>query len=239
MANASERQDRKATASESDVESVNESPLKQIAAIIQTSKLSESNTDETDSEKMSEELQRMADKPPIKTPVCYSVNQIELLQTLGIFTFGSQYETDEFLQKVINLMDTTITNRLPTPWREKFRSLGLDQHDFLYMHERLVIPKTLRPIIMRSLRYGHPGRDSMLATLSNVWWPRLHRGVVTIARSCSQCRESGKNNITILTQNQVIKLPACQRRNFEIAIDFGGTFQKVINARKYLLNEID
>ena len=92
---------------------------------------------------------------------------------------------------------------------EKFRSLILDQHDFLYLDERLVIPKTLRPIIMRSLHYGHPGRDSMLATLSNVWWPRLHREVVAIARSCPQCRESGTNIKTILTQKQIGKLPKC------------------------------
>ena len=191
---------------------------------------------------MSEELQRMADKPPIKTPVCYSMNQIEVLQTLGNVTFASQYETDEFLQKIINLMkkpDSTKINRLPKPWREKFRSLSLDQHDFLYMDERLVIPKTLRPIIMRSLHYGHPGRDSMLATLSNVWWPQLHREVVAIARSCPLCREPGKNIKTILTQKQIGKLPKCVENNQEIAIDFARPFQNAINARKYLLVPVD
>ena len=78
-----------------------------------------------------------------------------------------------------------------------------DQHDFLYMDERLIIPKVLRPIIKRSLHYGHPGRDSMLAIVSNVWWPRLHREVVAIARTCPQCSEIGKNIKPLLTLKQV------------------------------------
>ena len=52
-------------------------------------------------------------------------------------------------------------------------------------------------------------RDLMLATLSNVWWPRLHQEVVAIARSCPQCRESGKNIKFTPTQKEIGKLPKC------------------------------
>ena len=176
--------------------------------------------------------------PPIKSPICYSINQIEVLQQLGNHTFAAQYESDEFMQKIIGLLkrpDSTKINRLPTPWREKYKCLSLDANDFVYMDERLVIPKTLRPIIMRSRHYGHPGRDAMLATISNVWWPRLHREVVTIARECPQCKESGKNIKTILSQKQIGKLPESKECNQEIAIDFAGPFQNAINAKKYLL----
>ena len=34
---------------------------------------------------------------------------------------------------------------------------------------------------MISLHYGHPGRDSMSATVSNIWWPKLHREVASQA----------------------------------------------------------
>ena len=142
----------------------NKQPLKQIAAVIQTSQLSESNSDASDSENMSEELMRMADQPPIKTPVCYSVTQLRIFYT---FTFASKNEIDELLQKIILLLkkpDSTKINRLPTPWRNKFRCLSLDQHDFIYMDERLVISKTLGPLVIRSLQHGHPARDAMLAT---------------------------------------------------------------------------
>ena len=43
------------------------------------------------------------------------------------------------------------------------------QERFVYLDERLVIPKALPPIIMRSSHYDHPGCDGMLATISNVW----------------------------------------------------------------------
>ena len=44
-----------------------------------------------------------ADKPPLKTPICYSINQIEILQNLGNCTFAAQFEAENFLQKVIAL----------------------------------------------------------------------------------------------------------------------------------------
>ena len=120
---------------------------------------------------MSDQLINDANKPPIKTLQCYSINQLEVLQSLGNFTFVSQYMSDEFLQKVhglITLQDSIKRNRLPFPWREKFRCLTLEEHNFLYMEERLVILKLLCPFILRSLHYGHPRRDSMLAKVSNV-----------------------------------------------------------------------
>ena len=75
------------------------------------------------------------------------------------------------------------------------------------MDQRLVIPKLLRLIIMRSLYYGHPGRDNTLATVSNVWWLRLHREVVGIAKACQQCQVPGKN---IKPLKEKIKQESCQ-----------------------------
>ena len=133
-----------------------------------------------------------------------------ILQTLGNYTFASQNEIDELIQKIVTSIqkpDSTKINRLPTPWREKLRCLSLDQNKFMYMDERLVIPKALRPIIIRSLHYGHPGRDTMLATVSNIWSPRLHREVVSLAKNFPQCQDSGKSPKPILTQKQSGKLP--------------------------------
>ena len=82
------------------------------------------------------------------------------------------------------------------------------------MDERLVVSKVLRQIILRSLHYGHPGRDSMLSTVSNVWWPRLHPNVVGIAGTCPQCRTAGKIIKALLKQNQIGELPKCKEANF-------------------------
>ena len=196
----------------------------------------------SDSDSYETSTTAFADKPRIKTPVCGSINQVEVLQNLGNYTFAAQFEADDFLQKVITLLkrpDETKINRLPAPWREKFKCFSLDSNDFLYLYERLVILKVLHPIILRSLHYRHPGRDSMLATVSNVWWHRLHREAVGIAQTCQQCKTAGKNIKPILRQSQVGKIPVSTEKNQEIAIDFAGPFQNAINARKYLLVSID
>ena len=116
----------------SDAANVNKQTLNEIATIIKTSQSSEA---EEASETMTEEFRHAANQPPLKVPMCYSVNQIEVLQTLGNFTFDSQYETDENMQSIVALLkepDSTKINRLPTPWREKSRYLSLDPNDFLY-----------------------------------------------------------------------------------------------------------
>ena len=106
------------------------------------------------------------------------------------------------------------------------------------MDEKLVIPNLLRPIILRSVHYGHPGRGSMLATVANVWWPRLHREVVGIAQTCQQCKTAGKNIKPLLRHRQIGKLPRCTEINQEIAIAFARPFQNAVGAKKYLLVSI-
>ena len=201
-----------------------------------------SDNNETNAQEWATEITSTANKPPIKAPICYSVNQIEVLQTLGNFTFAANYEADDFLQKIAALVkhpEAAKINRLPAPWREKFRSFSIDANNYLYMDERLVIPKALKTIIIRSLHYGHPGRDAMLAVVSNVWWPRLHREVIGIARACPQCQQAGKNIKPLMRQKEIGKLPRATEHNQEIAIDFAGPFQNAISARKYLLVSID
>ena len=74
----------------------------------------------------------------------------------------ANYEADKNLQKVINLVKTQEggkISRLPSPWRENFNSLSVDQRNFLYMDNRLVYPSISRAAILSSLHYGHPECD--------------------------------------------------------------------------------
>ena len=61
------------------------------------------------------------------------------------------------------------------------------------MDNGLVIPQAMKPKIMCSLHYGHPGWDAMLAMIEDIWWPRIYREVIDQARLCEQCLQSGKN----------------------------------------------
>ena len=154
----------------------------------------------------------------------------------------ANYDADEIIQRVIALVknhNKTGISRSPSPWRVKFQSFFVKEKDFLYTDNRLVIPQSLRSMIMCSLRFGHPGRDSMLSMTGDIWWLRIHREVVDQARLSDQCLQSGKNLKCMLRQNQVGKLTEASERNEEIALDFAGTFQNAKNGNKYLLVSVD
>ena len=89
----------------------------------------------------------------------------------------ANYCADKLIQKVISLVkkyNKTGVTRLPSSWRKKFQSFSLHEKEFLYMDKRLVIPQSMRAMIMCSLHYGHPGGDAMLGMITNIWWPRNH-----------------------------------------------------------------
>ena len=115
----------------------------------------------------------------------------------------ANYFADKTIQRVIAIVknyNNTAVSRLPPPWREKFQSFSIDERNFLYMDNRLVIPQSMRAMIMCSLQYGHPGRDAMLSMVSDIWWPRIRREVIDQARLCEQCLQSGKNLKCIQSQ---------------------------------------
>ena len=87
----------------------------------------------------------------------------------------------------------TGVTRLPSPWGKKFHSLSLDEKQFSYMDIRLIIPQSMKAMIMCSLHHGHLGRDAMLGMITDIWRPRIHREVLDQSRLCEQCLQSGKN----------------------------------------------
>ena len=96
-----------------------------------------------------------------------SVNMFTTISKIKESVLPANYEADKNLQKVISLVKNREGGkiwRLPSPWREKFTSLSVDQRNFLYMDNRLKRPSNLRAAIMSSLHYGYSGRDVMLET---------------------------------------------------------------------------
>ena len=99
--------------------------IKGIIASICNQASSEKMYSSSDSDMCDNSTIEFADKPPIKTPICYSINQVELLQNIGNYTFAAQIEADDFLQKIINLLkkpNATKINRLP-PMARKIQVL--------------------------------------------------------------------------------------------------------------------
>ena len=53
----------------------------------------------------------VANNPPLKTPICFSTNKVEIRQTLGNYTFAAPFEADELLQKILKLMKISDTTK--------------------------------------------------------------------------------------------------------------------------------
>ena len=160
----------------------------------------------------------------------------EIIDKISQAYLPANYEADKVLQKVIQLVKTregSKISQLPAPWREKFNAFSVDHRNYLYMDQQLVIPANLRSSIMSSIHYGHPGRDTMLRYVADIWWPKIHREVINTAKCCEQCSKAGKNVKTLLKQSQFGEIPKSKKPNEEIALDFAGPFQNAEHGKKF------
>ena len=78
-----------------EVAKANKQATKPIAAISTTPQDITAIEISSNSDAMSDQLIEDANKPPLKTEQDYSINQTEVLQSLAIFAFVSQFESDE------------------------------------------------------------------------------------------------------------------------------------------------
>ena len=142
-------------------------------------------------------LHELAIKPPVKRPITIALvdknSNTPLkssIQRIEENMLAATYDCDPLLQSIIALLqnfDRKKFNKLPKIWQQRYNELRLGENNFIYIDERLVIPEELRRPIFRGLHWGHPGRDTMLRAVADIWWPRIHREIVLLAQSCSQC----------------------------------------------------
>ena len=98
------------------------------------------------------------------------MSQNSAIMLLNEKMLPANYLADETIQRVIAIIkkyNKTAVNRLP-PSMGKVQSFPLASREFLYMDNRLVIPPSMRHMIMCSLHYGHPGRDAMLSMVADI-----------------------------------------------------------------------
>ena len=169
--------------------------------------------------------------------------KLKFANQIGQNLLTANYLDDGFLQKIISIVENPTKGKiksLESPWREQFNSLSLDENNLLYIDDRLIIiPKILQAPIKNSLHWGHPGRDIMLQQISDIWWPRIHRDITLLAKSCPNCQKAGKSIKPLLKQQNFGKIPIPEEVNDEIAIDFAGLFKIARSTKKYLIVSID
>ena len=62
----------------------------------------------------------------------------------------------------------------------------------------------------------------MLSLAHNIWWPYIHRDILTKASESKACTEISKKLKSVILHCKWSSLPKCVEANDEIQIDFGG-----------------
>ena len=115
-------------------------------------------------------------------------------------TTGTQRIRDE-TAKDVTLQHLTRT--IVDGWPEVYKDCPADLHPFwnfrdelsvenqlLFKGDRVVIPSTLQPEILKHLHTGHIGTEKMqLRARSSVFWPGLTNDVKNITKSCEPCQK--------------------------------------------------
>ena len=61
----------------------------------------------------------------------------------------------------------------------------------MYKGTRFLVPKVLRPGLLKALHSGHPGVVSMLLRANeSLWWPGLKHDIEDVRARCLQCHEN-------------------------------------------------
>ena len=79
----------------------------------------------------------------------------------------------------------------------------------------------------------------MLRQITDIWWPRIHRDITLLTKSCSECQNACKSVYPVLSQKQFGKIPTPITINEEIALDFAGLFKIAHSTEKYLIVSVD
>ena len=128
-----------------------------------------------------------------------SIDEI-LCSIIQMSTTGTQRIRDE-TAKDVTLQHLTRT--IVDGWPEVYKDCPADLHPFwnfrdelsvenqlLFKGDRVVIPSTLHPEILKHLHTGHMGTEKMqLRARSSVFWPELTNDVKNITKSCEPCQK--------------------------------------------------
>ena len=153
----------------------------------------------------------------------------------------ANYQSDSGLQNVREAVlrrDVNVLRKENKLFNPVFKDLTVDR-ELVFFENRLVLPRDMRQAVLNSIHSGHPGRDAMLGSVDEVWWPQIHRQIVASAKTCKSCQNAGKNIKVIKRQSEFGTIQKAKQVNEEVALDFMGPFAGAPENKKYLLVAID
>ena len=154
---------------------------------------------------------------------------------------SANYQADCGLQNVREAVlrrDIKLLKRENKLFKHVFKDLRVDR-DLVFYENQLNILNDMRQAILNSIHSGQNGRDAMLGSVEEVWWPQINRQFVACAKTCPNCQKAGKNVKSIKNQNEFGQLKKPSQVNEEIALDFKGPFAGAPENSKHILVAID
>ncbi|XP_063723394.1 uncharacterized protein LOC134851304, partial [Symsagittifera roscoffensis] len=142
--------------------------------------------------------------PPDHPTECQAISMEEedvplfrknLRKALDMEFIAAATKRDRNLQPLINMIRQQKWDQIKAcygPYFYNVRDRLSVRNNVLLYDDRVAIPKQLRQIILDSIHLTHPGQGGMLEAAKHIWYPYLHRDIVTSAQSCKECRAKVK-----------------------------------------------
>ena len=135
--------------------------------------------------------------------------------------------------------DWTTLKRSSRYWHSLKRDLGTTQSGCILYDGKPFIPSELRKRIMNSIHRKHPGQTGMMHLANLIWFPRIHREIVTLTQNCQPCIKIGKNLKPLILKKKISHLSPPQESNEEVQLDFAGPTTDENQMDSYILASVD
>ena len=91
---------------------------------------------------------------------------------------------------------------------------------------------------MNSIHRKHPGQCGMMHLANLIWFPRIHREIVTLTQNCQPCIKIGKNLKPLIPKNKTSELPQLTQPIEKVQLDFAGPVLDEKNKESYILASV-
>ena len=143
------------------------------------------------------------------------------------------------LLQIIQDKDWTTLKHFRRYWHSLNRDLGVTPYGCILYDGKLFIPTQLRKPIMNAIHRKHPGQTGMMHLANLLWFPRIHREIVTLTQNCQPCIKIGKNLKPLIPKNKTSELPQLMEPNEEVQLDFAGPITDEQHKESYILASVD
>ena len=144
---------------------------------------------------------------------------------------------DENLIKTLVCIERNQHDQIPNEYNQMKKRLST-RFGLVFLDDKIVIPKNLRPHIINLLHKGHPAINKMTSSAALFWWPKMQEAIQKKCESCIPCKMTGKSIKPNIPMTEVNFLPPLSEPNTEIQLDFIGPI-RFKHRKFYILLSMD